>query len=206
MSPKEHDITTEEKIKQAAKIVFHKKGFAATRTRDIAEEAGINLALLNYYFRSKEKLFGIIMTETVKDFVFSLGSVINEESTSLDEKIPLLIERYINMLIKNRNIPLFVLSEMQQNPELLNEKFHIKETIMKSVMIRQFQEAVAAGKIVNLNVFQFIMNIMGLTVFPFVASPMLKQLGDLQEDQFLTLVEQRKTLIPLWIKAILYKS
>jgi AcrR family transcriptional regulator len=53
------DTTTEAKIKNAARVVFHKKGFAATRTRDIAEEAGINLALLNYYFRSKEKLFEI---------------------------------------------------------------------------------------------------------------------------------------------------
>jgi AcrR family transcriptional regulator len=51
------DSSTEDKIKNAAKIVFHKKGYAAARTRDIAEEAGINLALLNYYFRSKEKLF-----------------------------------------------------------------------------------------------------------------------------------------------------
>ena len=61
MSAKELDITTEEKIKQAAKAVFQKKGFAATRTRDIAEEADINLALLNYYFRSKEKLYGRII-------------------------------------------------------------------------------------------------------------------------------------------------
>ena len=60
------DPSTEEKIKIAARSVFHKKGYAATRTRDIAEEAGINLALLNYYFRSKEKLIDIIMTETMQ--------------------------------------------------------------------------------------------------------------------------------------------
>ena len=50
----ENKESTESKIKDAAKIVFHKKGFTATRTRDIAEEAGLNLALLNYYFRSKK--------------------------------------------------------------------------------------------------------------------------------------------------------
>ena len=60
---KKIDSTTEEKIKEAARIVFHQKGFAATRTRDIAEEANINLALLNYYFRSKAKLFEIIMVD-----------------------------------------------------------------------------------------------------------------------------------------------
>ena len=57
------DPTTEEKIKEAARKLFTQKGFAATRTRDIAEEAGINLALLNYYFRSKQKLFDLIMKD-----------------------------------------------------------------------------------------------------------------------------------------------
>ena len=62
------DVDTQTKIKNAARLMFHRKGFAATRTRDIAEEAGINLALLNYYFRSKQKLFDIIMMETMQSF------------------------------------------------------------------------------------------------------------------------------------------
>ena len=57
----EQEQTTEEKILEAASEVFTEKGFAGTRTRDIAEKAGINLALLNYYFRSKEKLFEQVM-------------------------------------------------------------------------------------------------------------------------------------------------
>lgn len=61
---KKIDQTTEEKIKIAARKLFTRKGFAAVKTRDIAEEAGINLALLNYYFRSKEKLFKLIMEES----------------------------------------------------------------------------------------------------------------------------------------------
>ena len=51
------ELTTEQKIVEAARKIFTQKGYAATKTRDIAEEAGINLALLNYYFGSKENLF-----------------------------------------------------------------------------------------------------------------------------------------------------
>jgi AcrR family transcriptional regulator len=54
------DKSTEEKIKQAARDLFQEKGFSATKTRDIAERSGINLALLNYYFRSKSKLFDFL--------------------------------------------------------------------------------------------------------------------------------------------------
>lgn len=85
------DTTTEEKIKIAARTVFHKKGFAATRTRDIAEEAGINLALLNYYFRSKEKLFNIIMLETVFGFMQNMVMMLNDEKTTLEKRWSLLL-------------------------------------------------------------------------------------------------------------------
>ena len=72
------DNNTEARIKEAARIVFLNKGFAATRTRDIAEEAGINLALLNYYFRSKQKLFNLIMLDALKIFLSSIYDVIND--------------------------------------------------------------------------------------------------------------------------------
>ena len=73
-----NNISAEERIKAAARKVFHQKGYAATRTRDIAEEAGINHAMLNYYFRSKEKLFQIVMTETMTQFFKGVGVILNE--------------------------------------------------------------------------------------------------------------------------------
>ena len=73
------DSSTEEKIKAAARKVFTRKGFAATRTRDISEEAGINLALLNYYFRSKEKLFDLVMMENMQHFLIGMKEVIYKD-------------------------------------------------------------------------------------------------------------------------------
>src|ERR1700740_358677 len=93
------DPSTEEKIKNAARVIFHKKGYAATRTRDIAEEAGINLALLNYYFRSKEKLFDIIMAESLHDFRKHITTALNDEKTSLENKIETFVSNYIDLLI-----------------------------------------------------------------------------------------------------------
>ncbi|MBS1688702.1 MAG: TetR/AcrR family transcriptional regulator, partial [Bacteroidetes bacterium] len=87
----EKNSSTEEKIKEAARKVFLQKGYAATRTRDIAEEAGYNLALLNYYFRSKEKLFDIIMVETMQNFLHSVKEILRDEQTSLQEKLELLV-------------------------------------------------------------------------------------------------------------------
>ena len=106
---KKADISTEEKIKEAARKVFTQKGYAATRTRDIAEEAGINLALLNYYFRSKEKLFEIVILEKMQILLGKLGPALMDERTSLEQKVEQIAEHYIDALIANPDIPLFVL-------------------------------------------------------------------------------------------------
>ena len=85
--------STEEKIKEAARRVFTRKGFAGTRTRDIAEESGFNLALINYYFRSKEKLFDIIVLEHMQTFLVSVREILNDQGTTLEEKILALQQR-----------------------------------------------------------------------------------------------------------------
>ena len=80
---------TEIKIKDAAKSLFLKKGYSATTTRDIARESDINLAMLNYYFRSKRRLFEIIMFETLYEFLSKMVEVYNDEKTPLEEKTKL---------------------------------------------------------------------------------------------------------------------
>ena len=119
------DTNTEAKIKAAARVVFHKKGFAATRTRDIAEEAKMNLALLNYYFRSKEKLFELIMFETLTEFYQTMGIVFNDETTTLEKKIQLIAEKYIDLIIAEPEIPLFIMSEIRSHGAAILEKLPV---------------------------------------------------------------------------------
>ncbi|HTA60890.1 MAG TPA: TetR/AcrR family transcriptional regulator [Bacteroidia bacterium] len=196
------DPSTEEKIKNAARIIFHKKGYAATRTRDIADEAGINLALLNYYFRSKEKLFDIIMIESLYGFRQNIVSFLNDEKTTLETKIETLVSSYIDLLINQPDIPLFILSEIRNNPEALILKMNQKEILSNSYFIKQFQQEVKEGKIAPIPPLHFIMNLIGMIVFPFVGRPILSSVGGLKQDDFNKLMEQRKILIPKWLKAI----
>src|SRR6185436_3056815 len=112
------DSTTEEKIKLAARKVFTKKGFSAARTRDIAEQAGINLSLLNYYFRSKEKLFHQVIMEKAQQIFGVLFPILNNDAISLDEKIDLIVVNYIELLKQNPDLPMFVLSELKNHPQL----------------------------------------------------------------------------------------
>jgi AcrR family transcriptional regulator len=194
----EKDTSTEEKIKEAARKVFMQKGFAATRTRDIAEESGINLALLNYYFRSKEKLFHEVMSEKIQQFFGVLFPIINDAYTKLETKIDLIVDSYIDMLSENPELPLFVLSEMKGKPGQINKTLPIEKITKNVSLVKQLLE-----RRPDLNPVHFLMNILGMTVFPFIARPAFGAIGILNKNDFETVIEERRRLIPLWIKASL---
>src|SRR6201991_4810682 len=99
------EVSAEEKIKEAARKLFTKKGFAATRTRDIAEEAGINLALLNYYFRSKQKLFDLIMMENFRQFLGGMSIHFQDASLGIEERLGKVVNAYIDFLTEFPDLP-----------------------------------------------------------------------------------------------------
>ena len=200
------DTSTEERIKGAAKKIFLKKGYAATRTRDIAEEAGLNLALLNYYFRSKEKLFDIIMLENLQHFIDGIREILNDKETTIEQKIGTIVSNYIDLLIQQPDLPLFVLHELRTNPKELISKIDREKFINRSYFMQQVREGIKEGKIAAVNPLHFLMNIIGLTIFPFVASPILQNIGGLKQQDFNVLMEERKKLIPVWIKAMMKKN
>lgn len=200
----EKDISTEQKIKEAARKVFLEKGYGLTRTRDIAEEAGINLALLNYYFRSKEKLFEIIMTESIQQMFSVLKGIINNKEMNLSMKIEMIVNRYIDGLIANPNLPIFVLSEMQTNPDQLMERAGIpKKLIVDSILYKQIQEQMDAKQIKDFIPLHIVLNIVSLSIFPVVAKHLVVNLHEMNDESYLQFINMRRKLVPQWIKMML---
>lgn len=197
------ELSTEERIKEAARKVFTQKGFKATRTRDIATEAGINLALLNYYFRSKEKLFEMVMLENMRHFVQGVFGIVHNEQTTWQQKIHDLVGYYIDMLLLQPDIPLFVMNEIRSNPEPLIEIIHAKGNIPNSVFMKQVMAGIQKGEIMPVNPAHIISNIMGLTIFPFLSSPILKIAAGVSDKQFIELMNERRSLVPQWVIGML---
>ena len=197
-------MTTEERIKAAARKVFHQKGYAGTRTRDIAEEAGINHAMLNYYFRSKEKLFQMVMVETMTLFFQGVSAILNDESTSLEEKIERVVANYIDLLLEEPELPTFMFNEVRTNPEPFIVHTPIRETLQGSVLARQYAEAVAQGQVREPNLFHTILNVISLVIFPFISQPIFMALELMDRDTYKALMLQRKALIPQWIQGMLF--
>jgi len=190
--------STEEKIKEAARKVFMRKGFSATRTRDIAEEAGINLALLNYYFRSKKKLFDEIMQEKFKKLFGVIVPILNDNATTLETKIELVASGYIQVLLENPDLPIFIFNEIRKEDSSIVQNIKFDKVILNSSFMNQLKE-----RRNDVNPIQILISILGMTIFPFIAKPMMLLSGMSNDETFTVLMNERKGLIPIWAKAML---
>jgi len=194
--------SAEERIKEAARKLFTQKGFAATRTRDIAEEAGINLALLNYYFRSKQKLFDLIMMENFRQFLGGMSANFVDEQLTMEERVGKIVNSYVDFLTEFPDLPLFILNEIKGNPSKITAKVNEEVGPARSQFFKQLMEAKKSGKI-TLDPFHFVANLVGLTVFPFVARPLLQRVTNANDEQFQAYMEERRRLVPMWIKMMM---
>lgn len=194
-------LSSEQKIKEAARKVFMRKGYAATRTRDIAEEAGINLALLNYYFRSKEKLFQEVMAEKVQQLFEGLLPIANDAGTDLHTKISLLTSHYTHVISENPDLPFFVLYEIRHHADQFLSRIRGSRLLKDSVMFKQFAEA---SPRVSPN--HFILNLFSLLIFPFVAQNLMRALLDLDETVMPALIHERLELVPRWMEMMMQKT
>lgn len=194
---------TEIKIKTAAKSLFLKKGYNATTTRDISKESDINLALLNYYFTSKKKLFEIIMLETFYDFISKMVEVYNDEKSTLEEKLKLTSSKYIDMIIAEPHLPTFVVNELKNNPSSILKI--LKGQIMESKLVDQYNEGVKKGVYKKIDPIHFVTNILSLIVFPFISSPIIIKMKKFSRKEFNEMMHERKKLIPQWILQMIKK-
>lgn len=195
----------EQIILKAAQRVFLRKGMDGARMQEIADEAEINKSLLHYYYRSKEKLFTAVFKEILKDFLPNINEIIKKDISVLN-KIFYFIDNYMNMLYANPSTPTFVLYEMHKNPESLIEIF--KNIGLKiEVLKKHVQYEMKKGVIKTYPFDHLIVNIIALCVFPFAAQPMLNiVLFERKNDNFNQFLEERKTMVKLFIKSALEKE
>ena len=203
---KTNHSSTEEKIMHAAIKVFTEKGLAGARMQEIANEAGVNKAMVHYYYRSKQKLFEFIFRKKVKE-LFGAFSIILSHDMTFEMKIRAFVEAEINIISQFPALPLFVLNEAGRNPSILHDVFDEggpKQMIMlfKSMVEKEVNE----GTIRPISFEELLINIMSLCLYPFVARPILQHVFDKDDNEFDLLIQSRKnTVADMIINDILIK-
>lgn len=190
--------TTEIAILTAAKKIFSFKGKDGATMQEIANEAGINKALLHYYFRNKDLLFEQVFFEEVKKFSPILKNAIAQE-VDLYQKIENICEAYILMAIENPFVPVFVVGEINKQPDIFIKKMFDGDLPDFSKLALQIKNEVDAGKIRPILPQHLIMNIMSMCVFPFLMKPMFIVGMQIDKELFNNLMLQRIKEVPKFI-------
>ncbi len=199
------DTTTEEKILEAARKVFIERGLDGARMQEIADKAGINKALLHYYFRSKEKLFEVIFKETAGNLFPKFEMILNSDKP-LFHKIDEIVSNYIDLIIKNPYLPLFVLSEMNKSRNLqLANFFEMQRNKFVEKFVKNIEREIKRGVIKKISPAHLIINIFSLCAFPFIAKPVIGILLEIDDLQFKYMMEQRKKIVTDFIIASIKK-
>lgn len=181
---------TEGQILIAAREVFIAKGYEGARMQEIADKAGINKALLHYYFRNKENLFDAVFSE-VAAHLFPAVRQLLESDLAIKEKISFFVKIYLNALHENPYIPTFVINTLNSNPERFL-KYIQKSGINPLMLQKQIDEEATRGIIRPIKAEHLLVNTIAMCLFPFVARPIIQNIFQMSDTQYQAYLELRQ--------------
>jgi AcrR family transcriptional regulator len=210
LPPSTPDRRTEQRILDAAHTVFVRRGTAGARMQDIAREAGVNQALLHYYFRSKERLSEAVFRRAATELLPRVVEVMSSES-GLEEKVTRVVQLELDHLARTPYLPGYIISELTHQPErasqLLSTMTGLKPEKVGvrifSILRKQIDSRVRAGTMRPIAPEQFMVNLISLCIFPFAARPMLMALLGMDQrgfDRFT--VRRRRDLAAFFLRAL----
>lgn len=213
-SPRAADGDTEARILDAARAVFIRRGTAGARMQEIAAEAGVNQALLHYYFRSKERLAAAVFREAAGRLAPAIADILASDAT-LDEKVERFVHIYIDSVREQPYLPGYLLAELHHHPERLKALVAtvrlpggaeqraggiapLAGRVMETLG-GQLRERAAEGSMRPISPVQFLVNVAALTIFPFAARPVLELVFGLDDDAFQRFLDERRATLPGFI-------
>jgi AcrR family transcriptional regulator len=196
--------TTKDKIVQAAHAVFIRKGMDGARMQEIADEAGINKALLHYYFHSKQQLFSEVFYGILSKLIPGLIVIFKGEG-SLPDKIEAVVAAYDSFMFRNPCLPLFVIREINRDPDQL-AGFMSDQGLDLTLIEKMINSEVEAGTIRPITFPHLFANLVGMIVMPYVARPLFQrklfQNDPVKYDGFL---KERREVIAKFIQQALVR-
>ena len=184
------DKGTEQLIKDTAKRMFFAEGKLHATTQDIADAAGVNRTLLNYYFRSRDILFEQVANEARAEMSAELDSVFSAD-LEFKEKVQQLINVFMDQAMKYPYREMYVITEMNRSEKAVPEEKKVR--IMK--FLKEIDAEMEKGRIKKMDPRQFLMNLFALMAYPLLSNCLNKSLYSINDTEYLKLMKDRKKLI-----------
>jgi len=174
--------------------------------QDIAAEAGVNQALLHYYFRSKAALSERVFLEAAARLVHHLPRALRPDAP-LGEMVEAFVAGYIDTVRQTPFLPAYIVTETHQHPEripaLLAKLFGGAPASVVAGALVRLQHVIdaraAAGEMRSIRADQLLVNLMGLVAFPFVARHVLGAVYGMDDAAFARFLDERRRDLPGFI-------
>ncbi|MBD8348127.1 MULTISPECIES: TetR/AcrR family transcriptional regulator [unclassified Dysgonomonas] len=188
-----HEV--KKRILKEAKTLFIKNGYNGTSIRDIAKVSETNVAMVNYYFQSKYNLFEIIFEEAIdiltQKIFLTLGS-----DVPFFELIETWINTYYEILFEYPQIPMFILNEVSRNPEKLTTRIKSKNPLQAfETIAKRIEDESAKGTIKETPSADFLLNVLSLSLFPFMFGELAMALMDVSREKYSELIANHKKYV-----------
>ena len=190
------DRETRERILDAAHVVFLRKGTAGSRTQEIADQAGVNKALVHYYFGTKAALADAVFERELATLAPLMFGILADEDRSIEQKVRDIVRVQIDFHTARPYLAGYLISEMHSEPERVAAVVAKRGQPPRDVLRRQIREGIKAGTMRPISAEQFIVNLMGLLIFPFAMRPGLRELLSLDPASWAAFMDERKRLLP----------
>lgn len=166
--------STEQKIRDTACQVFLEKGFKGTTIREVASRAVVNVALVNYYFRSKQKLFQSVFKEKLESWSVKGYNILLDETLTFEARINRYIDLFFSKLEEDPQLAIFIISESHYNADILSLLAELKRdpTTMLKIQTLLDKEH-AEGKIRRVRIEHLEMSITSQLIYPFISKPIM---------------------------------
>ena len=188
------EAQTEKLIKEKAKILFFQKGFLNATTQEIADEAGVNRALIHYYFRSRELMLEALLDETLQEKRDRVRRVLTSD-LPFREKIANYIDTIVDYGLKYPYLDNFIISETARRPEKV-KLFCAKDRFKSSDLVREALELeIRKGKIAPISAEHFMVNLISLCNYPLLAKSVIQTIHGLTDTAYRKFLLERKRII-----------
>ena len=195
------DQETRDRILDAADRVFIRKGTASGRTQEIADEAGVNKALVHYYFGTKAALADAIFARALGTLAPRIFGILADPNRSIEQKVPAIVKEQIDFHTARPYLAGYMIAELHAHPERIARMMTAHGRIPLEVLRRQLQEGARAGKLRRIAPEQFVASMMGLLLFPFAIRAALCELLGLDADRWQAFLEERRRMLPDFVMA-----
>lgn len=190
----EPETDTEEKILDAALIVFSTKGKDGARMQEIADLAGTNKALLHYYFRSKDRLYDAVFDHVLGKLVQSFGPRL-QTASSFGEMVRIFIDTYVDFVADNLPVMRLMVTEHLSGGSQVTSRLKAmmeSEGAPPRVFVESMSRAIKRGEIRAADPHQTLITILSSCIFFFVIFPTVQAIVPLAARKPHAFIEQRK--------------